>query len=163
MSHQLFLPPPERPPLPLPSRLPVPTIWEILVQARATSESVLPLAVHLLSIIYLVYSSRGELFIVALTFLALIDFLAGVVRLIERTMLSFDVWQTSTLQFPFGLQRMEALAEFGLGIFGAFNGLYVVKETIEDIIIGFGEDPVLLEGSSSEHHHHHHLVDSIPR
>ena len=49
-------------------------------------------------------------------------------------MSGFDVWRTGTLRFPFGLQRVESLAEFGLGVFGTFGGFYVLKETIEDIM-----------------------------
>lgn len=76
---------------------------------------------------------------------------------------AFDVWRTATLRFPFGLQRVEGLAGFGLGVFGSFNGLYVLKETIEDIIISFGEEIVLLEGSSGGHHHHHHYTEGNPQ
>lgn len=78
-------------------------------------------------------------------------------------MAGFDVWRTTTLQFPFGLQRIEALGEFGLGVFCTFNGLYVLKETIEDVIIAFSsEEVVLLEGSSGGHHHHHHYMEANP-
>jgi len=74
---------------------------------------------------------------------------------------AFDVWRTSTLRYPFGLQRVEGLAGFGLGVFGTFNGLYVLKETIEDIIISFGQEEGSFEGSGS-HHHHHHYTEADP-
>jgi divalent metal cation (Fe/Co/Zn/Cd) transporter len=77
-------------------------------------------------------------------------------------MTGFDVWRTPTLRFPFGLQRLEALAEFGLGVFGTFTGLYVLKETVEDIIIGFSAHQVSLEGSAGGHHHHHHYAEADP-
>ena len=77
-------------------------------------------------------------------------------------MTGFDVWRTGTVRFPIGLQRLEALAEFGLGIFGIFTGLYVLKETIEDIIIEFSTRQVLFEGASGGHHHHHHYVEADP-
>jgi len=66
------------------------------------------------------------------------------------------------VRFPIGLQRLEALAEFALGIFGTFTGLYVLKETIEDIIIEFSTRQVLFEGASGGHHHHHHYVEADP-
>ena len=56
---------------------------------------------------------------------------------------------------------MEGLAGFGLGVFGTFNGLYVLKETIEDIIISFGQEEGSFEGSGS-HHHHHHYTEADP-
>jgi divalent metal cation (Fe/Co/Zn/Cd) transporter len=75
-------------------------------------------------------------------------------------MTGFDVWRTPTLRLPFGLQRVETLAEFGLGVFGTFNGLYVLKETIEDIIIAFSHQEVSFEGSAGGHHHHHHYIEA---
>jgi divalent metal cation (Fe/Co/Zn/Cd) transporter len=78
-------------------------------------------------------------------------------------MIGFDVWRTGTLRFPFGLQRIESLAEFTLGVFSTFNGLYVLKETIEDIIISFGAEQINVEGSSGGHHHHHHYVEANPQ
>jgi divalent metal cation (Fe/Co/Zn/Cd) transporter len=117
---------------------------------------VLPLIVHSLAITYLVQTSTGESCLVALTFLALNDFFASFVEVASRAMDAFDVWRTATLRFPFGLQRIEGLAGFALGVFSTFNGLYVLKETIEDIIIGFGAEEISLEGSSGGHHHHHH-------
>lgn len=77
-------------------------------------------------------------------------------------MTGFDVWRKSTLRFPFGLQRVESLAEFGLGVFGTFNGLYVLKETIENIIIAFSTEEAVIEGSSGGHHHHHHYIEADP-
>lgn len=105
--------------------------------------------------------STGEASLTALTFLALNDLFASFVEALSRTMNAFGVWRTSTLRYPFGLQRVEGLAGFGLGVFGAFNGLYVLKETIEDIIISFGTDEVSFEGSGG-HHHHHHYTEADP-
>jgi divalent metal cation (Fe/Co/Zn/Cd) transporter len=104
--------------------------------------------------------STGEASLVAITFLAVNDLLASVVQLVSQTMTGFDVWRTPTLRLPFGLQRVETLAEFGLGVFGTFNGLYVLKETIEDIIIAFSHQEVSFEGSAGGHHHHHHYIEA---
>jgi Co/Zn/Cd efflux system component len=95
-----------------------------------------------------------------LTFVALNDLLSSLIELSLRSLKGFDVWRTGTLQFPFGLQRIETLAGFSLGVFGTFNGLYVLKETIEDIIIAFGAEEILVEGSLGAHHHHHHYVEA---
>ena len=76
-------------------------------------------------------------------------------------MTGFDVWRTASLRYPFGFQRIKALASFGLSVFSTFNGLYVLKETIEDIIISFGAEEMLLEGTGA-HHHHHHYVETNP-
>jgi divalent metal cation (Fe/Co/Zn/Cd) transporter len=112
--------------------------------------------------LYLSQTSTGESSLVALTFLAINDLLASLVQLFSQTMTGFDVWRTPTLRFPFGLQRLEALAEFALGVFGTFTGLYVLKETVEDIIIGFSTQQISLEGSAGGHHHHHHYVEADP-
>jgi divalent metal cation (Fe/Co/Zn/Cd) transporter len=113
-------------------------------------------------VIYLIHTSTGEASLVALAFLALNDLFSASVDFVSRTMEAFDVWRTGTLRFPFGLQRVQGLAGFGLGVLGTFNGLYVLKETIEDIIISFGEESVSLEGSSGGHHHHHHYTEADP-
>jgi divalent metal cation (Fe/Co/Zn/Cd) transporter len=97
-----------------------------------------------------------------LTFLALNDLSASIVELVSQTMTGFDVWRTSTLRFPFGLQRLECLAEFGLGVSCTFNGLYLLKETIEDIIIALSAEEILVEGSPGGHHHHHHYMEADP-
>jgi divalent metal cation (Fe/Co/Zn/Cd) transporter len=162
LSHQIFLPPPERPLLPLPSHLPIPTISEILSHSNINSHHVLPILLQIMSTLYLSQASTGESSLVALTFLAINDLLASFVQLFSRTITAFDVWRSGTLRFPFGLQRLEGLAEFGLGVFGTFTGLYVLKETVEDIIIGFSTHEVLLEGSSGGHHHHHHYIEADP-
>ena len=104
--------------------------------------------------------STGEASLVAITFLALNDLLASVMQFVSLTMTGFDVWRTPTLRLPFGLHRVETLADFGLGVFGTFNGLYVLKETIEDIIIAFSHQEVSLEGSAGGHHHHHHYIEA---
>jgi divalent metal cation (Fe/Co/Zn/Cd) transporter len=140
----------------------VPTVGEILTHSNTTSHQSLPLVFHTIAIIYLVHTSTGEASLVALAFLALNDLLAAIVELTFRTMDAFDVWRTGTLRFPCGLQRVEGLAGFGLGVFATFNGLYVLKETIEDIIISFSMETVLLEGSSGGHHHHHHYIEANP-
>jgi hypothetical protein len=138
-------------------------VGEILSQASTIFSHSLPLVFHALAIVYLIHTSTGEASLVALTFLSLNDLFASSVELSSRIMDAFDVWRTATLRFPFGLQRVEGLAGFGLGVFGSFNGLYVLKETIEDIIISFGEEIVLLEGSSGGHHHHHHYTEGNPQ
>jgi len=162
LSHQIFLPPPERPTLPLPSHLPIPTISEILNHSNINSHHALPILLQIAATLYLSQASAGESSLVALTFLAINDLLASFIQLFSQTMTGFDVWRTGTVRFPFGLQRLEALAEFGLGVFETFIGLYVLKETIEDIIIGLSTHEVLFEGASGGHHHHHHYVKADP-
>jgi len=156
------LPPPERPPLPLPSHLPIPTFREIIAQTNNTSNNTLPVVVHTATIMYLIHTSTGEASLVALTFLALNDLFASIVALVSQTMVGFDVWRTGTLRFPFGVQRVESLAAFGLGVFSTFNGLYVLKETIEDIIISFSSHDFHMEGAAGGHHHHHHYMEADP-
>ena len=99
----------------------------------------------------------------ALSFLAINDLVASIAELFLRTMHAFDVWQTGTLQFPFGLQRIESLANFGIGVLCTFNGLYILKETVEDIIISFGANKVLIEAVPGAHLHYHRYTESDPQ
>ena len=161
LSHQIFLPPPERPPLPLPSALPTPTLTEIFTNIRSASLQFISLFASGLALVNLVQTSTGESSLLALTFLSLTHLFSSLILILSRTMNACDVWRTTTLRFPFGLQRMEFLAQFALAIFSTFNGLYILKETIEDIIISFGSGETLVEGSGS-HHHHHHYVEPDP-
>lgn len=110
----------------------------------------------------MIHTSTGEASLVALTFLALSDLFAGFAEVLSRIFNEFEVWRTASLRYPFGLQRIEGLCGFGLGVLGTFNGLYVLKETIEDIIISFGTEVVFLEGASGGHHHHHHYIAANP-
>jgi len=162
LSHQIFLPPPERPPLPLPSALPLPTYSEIFVQLRASAIYILPFVANALALVNLAHTSTGESSLLALTFLSLTHLLISFVNILSRAMNTFEVWRTTTLRLPFGLQRIEFLSEFGLAVLSTFNGLYILKETVEDIIISFGAGNVSIEGSGS-HHHHHHYVETDPQ
>jgi len=123
------------------------------------------IVIHVVSLIHLLRTSTGESALVALSFLALNDLVASVAELFLRTMHSFDVWQTGTLQFPFGLQRIESLANFGVGVLSTFNGLYILKETIEDIIISFGAENFIVEAGAgpAAHLHHHHYMEANPQ
>ena len=163
LSHQIFLPPPERPPLPLPSSLPAPTYPEVLSQLQNMAvKELLPLFANGLALLYVFHSSTGESSLLALTFLSLTHLIASFVHVISKTMGTFDIWRTTTLRHPFGLQRIESLSEFALAVLSTFNGLYILKETFEDIVISFGAGEVLVEGSGS-HHHHHHYVEPDPQ
>ena len=72
-------------------------------------------------------------------------------------MSTFPVWRTPTLRCPFGLERVRILASFGLSVFSTFNGLYVLKETIENVIISFGAEDLFIEGTGGHHHHHRYI------
>lgn len=141
VSHQIFLEPQQRTPLSLPAYLPTPTRHE--VQNSMTSEQKYRFAwcgCHFAVAAYVQWSAYGSLAMTALSRLLLFDAIGAVVCVMVDVMANFEVWKRSSLKHPFGLERIDVLAGFGLAVLVAFMGLDVLSHSIEHALESHGAD-----------------------
>ena len=132
-------PPPQRTPLSLPSSLPIPTrreAWRSLTShqtARLTW-----CLVHFVIAGFVQFSGAGSLSMTALSRLILFDAAGVTVCVIVDVMGNFEVWKRSSIKHPFGLERADVLAGFGMAVFISFMGLDILSHGIEHSLENLG-------------------------
>lgn len=128
-----------RTPLTVPSSLPIPTrreAWHSL-----TSNQTMRLAwcaCHFLIAGYVQFSGAGSLAMTALSRLLLFDAAGATVCVVVDVMGNFEVWKRSSIKHPFGLERADVLAGFGMAVFIAFMGLDVISHGVEHSLENLG-------------------------
>lgn len=139
-SHQIFQAPAQRAPLSVPGSLPMPTRKE--AWWSMTSNQTLRLiwcACHFLTSAYVQFSASGSLSMTALSRLLLFDAAGATVCVGVDVMSNFEVWQRGSLTHPFGLERADVLAGFGMAVFIAFMGLDVISHGIQHALENLGD------------------------
>jgi hypothetical protein len=139
-AHQIFQPPTQRTPLAVPAHLPMPTRKE--AWWSMTSNQTLRLvwcACHFLVSGYVQYSASGSLSMTALSRLLLFDAAGATVCVAVDVMSNFEVWQRGSLKHPFGLERADVLAGFGMAVFIGFMGLDVVSHGVQHALENLGD------------------------
>ncbi|KAF2153303.1 cation efflux family protein family [Myriangium duriaei CBS 260.36] len=132
ISHQIFQAPAPRPALQLPTVLPMPTRAEVRSSMTGEQKSRLAWCLcHFAVAAYVQWSARGSLAMTALSRLLFFDASGAVICVFVDLMGNFEVWKRSSLRHPFGLERADVLAGFGLAVFIAFMGLDVLSHGIE--------------------------------
>jgi len=132
-------PPVARTPLMLPSSLPIPTRRETWYSL--TSNQTLRLvwcACHFLISAYVQYSGAGSLAMTALSRLLLFDAAGATVCVVVDVMGNFEVWKRSSIKHPFGLERADVLAGFGMAVFISFMGLDIISHGVEHSLENIG-------------------------
>lgn len=133
-------PPAIRMPLTVPSSLPIPTRREAWYSL--TSHQTLRLAwcaCHFLIAGYVQFSGSGSLAMTALSRLLLFDAAGATVCVIVDVMGNFEVWKRSSIKHPFGLERADVLAGFGMAVFIGFMGLDVISHGVEHSLENLGK------------------------
>jgi divalent metal cation (Fe/Co/Zn/Cd) transporter len=74
----------------------------------------------------------------ALSRLLLFDAAGATVCVIVDVMGNFEVWKRSSIKHPFGLERADVLAGFGMAVFIAFMGLDILSHGIEHSLENLG-------------------------
>ena len=139
-AHQIFQPPTQRTPLAVPAHLPMPTRKE--AWWSMTPNQTLRLiwcACHFLVSGYVQYSASGSLSMTALSRLLLFDAAGATVCVAVDVMSNFEVWQRGSLKHPFGLERADVLAGFGMAVFIGFMGLDVVSHGVQHALENLGD------------------------
>lgn len=141
-SHMdsIFQSPALRTPLSLPASLPMPTRKE--AWWSMTSHQTARLAwcfCHFLVAGYVQFSGAGSLAMTALSRLLLFDAAGATVCVAVDVMDNFEVWKRSSIKHPFGLERADVLAGFGMAVFIAFMGLDVISHGVQHSLENLGD------------------------
>ena len=131
--------PPQRTPLSVPSSLPIPTrkeAWRSLTTHQTARLSWC--FAHFLIAGYVQFSGAGSLSMTALSRLLLFDAAGATVCVVVDVMGNFEVWKRSSIKHPFGLERADVLAGFGMAVFISFMGLDILSHGIEHSLENVG-------------------------
>ncbi|KAG8626290.1 hypothetical protein KVT40_005235 [Elsinoe batatas] len=151
ISHQIFQAPTPRPPLQLPTSLPMPTRKEVQHSLTGEQKSRLLWCLgHFLVAAFVQWSAHGSMAMTALSRLLFFDASGAFICVFVDMMGNFEVWKRSSLRHPFGLERADVLAGFGMAVFIAFMGLDVLSHGIEHALENQGGH----EAHTTNHHHH---------
>ena len=135
----IIQPPAMRTPLSVPASLPIPTrkeAWRSLTPNQTARLSWC--LCHFLIAGYVQFSGSGSLAMTALSRLLLFDAAGATVCVIVDMMGNFEVWKRSSIKHPFGLERADVLAGFGMAVFISFMGLDVISHGIEHSLENVG-------------------------
>ncbi|TKA26148.1 hypothetical protein B0A50_04645 [Salinomyces thailandicus] len=140
-SHMdsIFQPPIPRTPLSVPSSLPMPTRKE--AWRSMTTNQTLRLAwcaCHFTVSAYVQFSGSGSLAMTALSRLLLFDAAGATVCVAVDVMGNFEVWKRGSIKHPFGLERADVLAGFGMAVFIAFMGLDILSHGVQHSLENLG-------------------------
>jgi divalent metal cation (Fe/Co/Zn/Cd) transporter len=142
-SHMdsMFKPPAAAPrtPLSVPASLPMPTrkeLWRSMTQQQTVRAYWC--ACHFLIAGYVQFGGAGSLAMTALSRLLLFDAAGATVCVVVDVMGNFEVWKRSSIKHPFGLERADVLAGFGMAVFIAFMGLDVVSHGFQHALENVG-------------------------
>ncbi|KAK4619428.1 putative zinc transporter zrg17 [Fulvia fulva] len=136
----IFKPPPSaRTPLSVPGSLPMPTRKEAWWSMTKHQTMRLTWCLcHFLIAGYVQFSGAGSLAMTALSRLLLFDAAGATVCVVVDVMGNFEVWKRSSIKHPFGLERADVLAGFGMAVFIAFMGLDVISHGIQHMLENVG-------------------------
>ncbi|KAF1820998.1 uncharacterized protein K489DRAFT_382041 [Dissoconium aciculare CBS 342.82] len=98
----------------------------------------------------------GSLALTALSRLLLFDAAAATVCVAVDVMGNFEVWQRSSIKHPFGLERADVLAGFGMAVFIVFMGLDIISHGIQHSLENVGNHV-----PHSSHHHERVTAGSV--
>jgi len=88
---------------------------------------------------YVQFSGAGSLAMTALSRLLLFDAAGATVCVAVDVMGNFEVWRRSSIKHPFGLERADVLAGFGMAVFIGFMGLDIISHGIQHSLENLGK------------------------
>nr|POF13062.1 putative zinc transporter zrg17 [Quercus suber] len=128
-----------RKPLALPGSLPIPTRAEAWRAMTSNQTARLSWCLcHFLVSAYVQFSGSGSLAVTSLSRLLLFDAAGATVCVAVDVMSNFEVWKRSSIKHPFGLERIDVLAGFGMAVFIAFMGLDIISHGIQHSLENLG-------------------------
>ncbi|KAK5133413.1 hypothetical protein LTR08_007752 [Meristemomyces frigidus] len=128
-----------RTPLSVPASLPMPTRKEAWWSMTSHQTARLAWCIcHFLVAAYVQYSGAGSLAMTALSRLLLFDAAGATVCVVVDVMGNFEVWKRSSIKHPFGLERADVLAGFGMAVFIAFMGLDIISHGVQHALENLG-------------------------
>ncbi|CAK7892856.1 hypothetical protein CAAN1_08S04016 [[Candida] anglica] len=133
-------------PLSIPASFPIPTFRESLTSVKPPQRVKLLWSGFHLSLSIAVFCLGIHLGLPTLSTLAHLvfyDALGSFVTVFVDVMSNFDVWGSSSLQYPFGLGRLEVLVGFALSTSLVMVGLDLVSHGLEEWVVEMMGDEVV--------------------
>ncbi|KAK7203199.1 cation efflux family-domain-containing protein [Myxozyma melibiosi] len=135
VSMNFFLEPPPRPPPVLPSHFPVPTYKETIHSMSHDQKiQLIWCGVHFIIGLQLWLISYESTVLMALSHVICYDAFSATVSVLVDVLSNFDVWKTSSVRHPFGLQRTEILAGFASTVGLLFMGIDIGSHLCENFV-----------------------------
>lgn len=165
VSMNIIPEPKIRAPLKVQASYPIPTINEFFASLKPEQRMKLLWSLfHLFTslVTFLIGFKYGVHSFATLSHLIFYDALSCLVVVFVDIMTNFDVWNKSSIQFPFGLGRIEVLFGFGLSISLIFVGCDLFSHFMEELMAS-----LIMTSSSTESHeqhasgHSHGATDSV--
>lgn len=144
-------------PLAIPDLFPVPTLREVMALISGSQRAKLVwLAAHvvLLGVVFVVGARVAMPLLLTLAHLVFYDALALVVVVFVEIMSNFEVWGSSSIQYPFGLGRLEVLVGFALSTLLVMVGVDLISHLVEEFVIGMAFHDASGEVEHLSHHIH---------
>lgn len=139
LSHQFFLPPPDRAPLSLSPSFPVPGVWEALSASTGTQRVQIAWSlIHFLVAIATVQLNPASLSAASVAKCLSFDAFGVFSSAVFDIMNNFPVWGSSSIRHSFGLRRSEVIVGFGATVYQMYSGLELFREVVERVVIGGG-------------------------
>lgn len=91
--------------------------------------------------------------LITLSHVLFYDLISNGLIVIVQVMANFPIWKMSSLNYPFGLGRIEVLSSFGLSVSLLFVGLDLLSHIIEELVM---EVISIDESGGLENHVHSH-------
>jgi divalent metal cation (Fe/Co/Zn/Cd) transporter len=109
---------------------------------------------HALVAAYVVYSASGSLALTALSHLIFFDAISATICVGVDVLCNFEVWKRSSIRHPFGLERAEVIAGFGMSVFLLFMSFDLLSHNLKHLLESLG--------SHAPHHPHTHAARISP-
>lgn len=155
VSMNLFPEPKQRPPLKINAAYPIPTLSEFLASCtRSQKHKLAWCTFHLAvcAVLFLVGFYCSVHSFQTLSHLVFYDSLTNLSVVCVDIMSNFDVWNKSSIKYPFGLGRLQVLFGFALSISLIFVGCDLISHFIEEFMISLFES----NDAGNDHAAHQH-------
>ncbi|KAF2843184.1 cation efflux family protein family [Patellaria atrata CBS 101060] len=154
VSHQIFLEPVRKEPLQVPSALPKPTHKEMRASMSVEQKYRAAWSLcHLAIAAFVQWSGHESLLMTALSHMLFYDAVGAMLCVYVDVYNNFPVWKSTSLQYPFGLERMEVLAGLGMAVALLFMGLDLISHGLTHALENTG-------GHEAHHAHGHERVSA---
>lgn len=140
--------------LEIPDLFPIPNFRESIASINKTQKFKLLWSLLHFSLSILIFTLGFKFKLSAFSTLAHLifyDSLGTILIVIVDIMSNFEVWNNSSIVYPFGLGRLEVLVAFGLSASLIMVGLDLISHSVEEFIVA------LIASDDSEHALSHHI------
>lgn len=151
----------------LPQKYTIPTVREVLSMILPSQKKKI-LACLIQSLFVLLAYIAGfhylNLCLSTLAHILFYDVISNLSSVLVQIMSNFEVWRLSSLQYPFGLGRIEVLFGFALSVSLLFVGLDLFSHILEELLINSLSNNSLESSQSAHSHsssHSHSDVDKL--